>query len=99
MPEGIYMEFKPAPSGSSDGRTIPAMEYDHAYLVYENDAGERRVIRGGPEDGDWNLDGTIVVQADIPLSESKDGYGTGETPETRQSLTLADETQKKSGGK
>ncbi|KAF0110450.1 MAG: hypothetical protein FD149_2653 [Rhodospirillaceae bacterium] len=89
MPEGISMEFKPAPSGSSDGRTIPAMEYDHACLVYENDAGERRVIRGGPErDDSLALFGTIAVQADIPLSESKDKYGDGETPETRHAIKL-----------
>ncbi|GAB6052883.1 hypothetical protein JCM17960_17030 [Magnetospira thiophila] len=72
---GIYIEAKPAidPFG--------AFGY-HSYLTYRDGKGSTEVIRGGP-DTMLAEDVKIVVQAGIPLEQSKDAYEPGETPASR----------------
>tara|TARA_B100000676_G_scaffold313540_1_gene396846 strand:- start:90485 stop:91729 length:1245 start_codon:yes stop_codon:yes gene_type:complete len=79
LPAGIYFESTPAFHEMTGQQ--------HAYLVYRDGKGGERVIRGGPG-GLPPTFGTIEVQADIPLRESKDAYGKEDTPSNRKAKRI-----------
>lgn len=80
---GIYVETKPI---NIAGYETP---FGHAYLVYRKPDGSAEVIRGGPESlRNVGLGTKIAIEAGIPLQESSDRYGEGDTPQTRRATKI-----------
>ncbi|MGB0684453.1 MAG: hypothetical protein ACPGOV_17250 [Magnetovibrionaceae bacterium] len=82
LQRGLYLEATRA-KGNPEFH-----DYDHAYIVYRDGKGGEWVVRGGPEGDGGVLGGDIVTESGIPLSESKDTYGPGDTPKSRKSIKL-----------
>ncbi|CCQ72336.1 hypothetical protein [Magnetospira sp. QH-2] len=80
LPEGIYIESRPAPAPFG-------LFYHHSYLTYRDGKGQVEVIRGGPNTR-LAENGTIVVEAGIPLEHSKDAYAIGEDGASRGATKL-----------
>jgi Ca2+-binding RTX toxin-like protein len=47
----------------------------HLYVVFENDAGQEYVIRGGPQNDDPRDFGNIEVEVGVPIAQSEDARG------------------------
>lgn len=47
----------------------------HLYVVFENDAGQEYVIRGGPQNDDPRDWGNIEVEVNVPIAQSEDARG------------------------
>lgn len=60
---------------------------DHLYLIFQDNAGQEFVIRGGPEDNNPLDFGDIVAVVNAPLAESEDARG-NDTPVDRGSRDL-----------
>ncbi len=78
----IFIESKPVDFGSiSTGK-------DHLYLVFQDSDGSETVIRGGPSSDNPLAFGNIVVEVDVPISQSEDKRETRDKPP--KDLTPAD---------
>ncbi|WP_165392183.1 calcium-binding protein [Pseudomonas tructae] len=70
-----------------ESKSVAGTNFKHSYLVYQDDAGNETVIRGGPQSDNPFDFGEIDVKIDQPLESSRDARG-NDSPAERGQVEL-----------